>query len=340
MQRSGDMDAPRFAVPSDPDHRVSEHWAPTEDGWALQLTRTRVPRLLDRDRRPVLIVPGYGMNGFIFSFHPAGPSLALHLARAGIEVWVVNLRGHGASRSRSPTAPGPSLRRYAEADLAAAIATVLRETETRQDRVDVLGASLGGSITYAHLALQRDHRVGSMVAMGAPLRFHQVSALLRLPFRSPWLVSRVRVRNTKRIAQLALPIATRLPVLLSLYLNPANVDLRAASDMIRTVEDPHPRVSADIAKWLAASDMILRGVNITNALGTCRVPLLLVVANRDGIVSKPTALSARDAWGGGDVSVMEVGDAQRWYAHADLFVGREAPERVFDPIARWLCAHH
>lgn len=318
------------------EHVASEHWAATDDGWDLHLTRTVVPARFDPARRPVLIVPGYGMNGFIFGYHPSGTSLVLHLARAGHEVWVANLRGQGASRRRSPEAPCPSLRRYAETDLRCALAAVLRETATRADRVDVLGASLGGSITYAHMALERRHRVGSVVAIGSPLRWLDVSALLRLPFRSPRLASLVRVNNTRRLAELALPLATRLPVLLSLYLNAANVDLRAAPEMIRTVEDPHPRVNSDIAKWLAASDMILRGVNVTEALRACDEPLLLVVANKDGIVPQATALSARDAWGGDDVSVLTVGDRQRWYAHADLFVGHRAEEHVFEPIARWL----
>jgi pimeloyl-ACP methyl ester carboxylesterase len=316
---------------------TSEHFPPSDDGWRLHLTRTIAPQHLDRARRPVVIVPGYGMNGFIFGFHPAGTSLVAHLARAGREVWVANLRGQGKSRPRSPEAPCPSLRRYAETDLRTAVDAVLEGTETSADRADVLGASLGGSIAYAHVALERRHRIGALVAIGSPLQWRDVPVLLRIPFRSARLASLVRVRNTHRLAEVALPIATRVPALLSLYLNAANVDLTAASEMIRTVEDPHPRVNSDIAKWMNASDMILRGVNVTDALRAAREPLLVVMANRDGIVPASAALSAQGAWGG-EVDVLRVGDDRRWYAHADLFVGHEAPARVFEPIARWLDA--
>lgn len=315
---------------------TSERFAATDDGWRLHLTRTLVPSRLDRARRPVLIVPGYGMNGFIFGFHPAGTSMVQHLASSGFEVWVANLRRQGRSFPVSGDSPAPSLRRYAETDLRAAIATVLTETETRADRVDVIGASLGGSIGYAHLALEPRHRIGSLVAIGSPLRWVEVPPILRIPFKSPRLAGLLRVSNVKRMAGYALPLATRVPALLSLYLNAANVDLRAAPRMIETVEDPHPRVNADIAKWLAASDMVLRGVNVTDALRACTAPLLIVLANKDGIVPPATALSARDAWGGGDVGVLRVGDSRDWYAHADLFVGREAPARVFEPVAGWL----
>lgn len=316
---------------------TSELFPVTDDGWRLHLTRTSAAGRLDRERRPVVIVPGYGMNGFIFGFHPAGTSLVAHLAGRGHEVWVANLRGQGKSRPRSPESPGPSLRRYAETDLRTAIDAVLKATETRADRVDVLGASLGGSIAYAHLALEPRHRIGALVAIGSPLQWRDVPLLLRIPFRSARVAGLVRIRGTHRMAEVALPIATRLPALLSLYLNAANVDLTAAPEMIRTVEDPHPRVNSDIAKWMRASDMILRGVNVTESLRHAREPLLVVMANRDGIVPASAALSARDAWGA-EVDVLRVGDERRWYAHADLFVGHEAPSSVFDPIARWLDA--
>lgn len=315
---------------------TSEHFPRTADGWRLHLTRTAAPGRLDPARRPVVIVPGYGMNGFIFGFHPRGTSMVRHLAEAGLEVWVANLRGQGASAPLDADAPPPSLRGYAERDLKAAIDAVLERTSTRAERVDVIGASLGGSIAYAHLALDRDPRVGALVTVGSPLRWASVPLVLRLPFRSARVAGLVRVQGVRRLAGLALPVATRVPGLLSLYMNTANVDLTVADQMIQTVEDPHPRVNSDIAKWLNASDMILRGINVTEALAERREPLLIVLANRDGIVPPAAALSVRDAWGGTDLSTLRIGDDERWYAHADLFVGHEAPTQVFEPIRRWL----
>ena len=51
-------------------------------GWRLALTRYRETR--EPKGRPVLIVPGYGMNSFIFSFHPNGPSMVECLAARGL----------------------------------------------------------------------------------------------------------------------------------------------------------------------------------------------------------------------------------------------------------------
>ncbi|MBZ0121298.1 MAG: alpha/beta hydrolase, partial [Sandaracinaceae bacterium] len=273
----------------------------------------------------------------IFGFHPRGTSLVRWLAEAGREVWVANLRAQGRSRAEGRGAGSPSLRSYAEIDLTAAIDEVLASTLTRQERVDVLGCSLGGSIAFAHLALARAPKIGALVAVGSPLRWRNVPAVLRVPFSSPRLAGMLRVSGARSFARVALPLAMKVPSLLSMYANPANIDLEAAPKMTETVEDPHPRVNKDIAKWLGQGDMVLRGVNVTEAMRARREPLLLVVANKDGIVPEATALSPTEVWGG-EVTTLRVGDVEQWYAHADLFVGHEAPQRVFEPITKWLRA--
>jgi hypothetical protein len=76
-----------------------EHFVDNGDGWQLSLFQTWDPARLAPGRNPVLIVPGYGMNSFIFSFHPRGLSLEGYLADAGFEVWRADLRGQ-AHRAR------------------------------------------------------------------------------------------------------------------------------------------------------------------------------------------------------------------------------------------------
>lgn len=310
----------------------------TGDGWQLHLTRWSSPEHLDASARPVVIVPGYGMNAFIFGFHPRGTSLVRHFALAGFEVWTANLRLQGDARPLHRGAGEPSLRSFAEVDLPCAIDAVLAHTRTRATEVSLFGCSLGGAIAYAHLALAKAPKVGALVAVGSPLRWVEVSKLLAVPARAPKLVSLVRTSGNRALARTFLPLLARAPGLLSIYLNAANVDLAHAAEMAKTVEDAHPRTNHDIARWIGARDMILRGVNVTEALAGCALPLMVVYGNRDGIVPERTALSAVDAWGGRDVEVLRVGDDRDWYAHADLFIGNEAPTKVFEPVARWLRA--
>lgn len=316
---------------------ITEHWAPNGDGWLLHLKQTVAPDHLIRGSRPAIIVPGYGMNSFIFGFHPRGTSMERHFALAGLEVWSVNLRRQGASRAASAKPGGPSLRAYADTDIPAVIDAVLAATQTGANKVDLIGASLGGSLVYAHLALLPRSRVGSVVSIGAPLRWTEIHPLLKLAFSSPWLVGRLPFAGTQRMARAVLPLLARTP-LLSIYMNIANVDLSAAEQLTRTVDDPHPRVNRDIALWIKARDLVLGGRNVTMALSTEERPLLVVVSNRDGIVPESSALAAREAWGGSDVDVLRVGDDSTWYAHADLFVGHDSPAAVFQPITDWLLA--
>lgn len=313
-------------------------WADTRDGWSLHLVRAWDPERLDRARRPLLIVPGYGMNGFIFGFHPRGTSLEAHFADAGLEVWTMNLRATGRSRALRDDAPGPTMQRYAVEDVTAAIETALARTGTKETRLDVLGASLGGSITFVHLATVGAARIASVVAIGSPLRWENVPLFLRVPFASRRIAGALRLSGTRRVAEALLPFVRRAPGLLGVYMNASHVDLDAASELVRTVEDPHSAVNRDIAAWMKTRDLVVDGTNVTEAMGRQRIPLLVVLANRDGIVPEAIARTATDAWGGSDVTTLRVGTDDDWYAHADLFVGNDAPARVFTPIADWLRA--
>lgn len=313
-----------------------EHDADTGDGWRLHLKRTYSPAHVDRSRRPVLIIPGYGMNAFIFGFHPGGTSLTRHFALAGFEVWCANLRRQGTSYPVRADAGNPSLRALVEHDMTAAIDTVLHFTSSAAKDVAVVGCSLGGALAYAHLALSRRPRIGALVTMGSPLQWLDVNPLFALPARLPKLLAALRMSGTRRLAATALPILARVPKLLSLYMNAAHVDLSCAAELAKTVEDTHPRINHDIARWMGARDMILGGVNVTNALSEVTVPLLVVIGNRDGIVPERSALSVLDAWGGTDKQVLRVGTENDWYAHADLFIARDAPSVVFEPVAEWL----
>jgi pimeloyl-ACP methyl ester carboxylesterase len=310
----------------------------TPDGWLLEVTRThstvhRAPHL-----PPLLLVPGYGMNGFIFGFHPRGTSMTRSLAERGHEVWTVNLRAQRGSVRLDPSAQDASLEAYALLDLPAAIATVVAATHQTDRRVVVVGCSLGGSLAYAYLAHTPAAPVAAVIAMGAPLRWDDVHPAVRFAFGSPRLVSMVRMRGTESFARAALPLARRVPQLLSPYLNAAQVDLSTGTHMVRTIEDPQPLVNVELAHWIAGRDLVVRGVNVRAGLARVKQPLLVVVSNRDGIVPERASLSVLEAWGGEDVEVLRVGDPRTWWAHADLFVSDGAPEQVFEPLSTWLRA--
>jgi len=314
---------------------ITEQFLRTHDGWSLQLRKTVSPDHLDPSAAPLLIVPGYGMNNFIFGYHPRGTSLERCLAEGGFEVWSMNLRHQGESRPARPRAGAISLHAYATIDVPAAIEHVLAHTRSSATTLTLVGASLGGTISYGYLALHRKTPVRSLVTMGSPLRWDDVHPLVRIALGSPTLAGAIPIRGARPLLRNALPTLQKFPALLGFYMNPDTIDLESVAELTRTVEDPHPAINRDIATWLKSRDLELAGVNITHALRDLELPLLIVLSNRDGMVPEATAMSAASAWGGA-VEVLRVGDERNWFAHANLFVANDARELVFEPMIEWL----
>jgi len=308
------------------------------DGWGLALRRHVDPDALDRSRRPVAILPGYGMNSFIFTYHPEGPSMAEHFARAGFEFWTVDLRAQGDSLPDGGS-PTYRLEDAGLTDLRCVLEFIAGNTASKASKVDVIGCSLGATYAFIHVALEREHRVGALVAIGGPLRYLKMHPAVRLAFSSPLLAGLVPFWGTSLMAELALPLIAGLaPTLISLYLRAENVNLQKAQVLVRTVEDPVPAVNAQIARWLRTKDLVIDGRNVTDELARFRGPFLCLYGNADGIVPKETAMSAFAHVGSEVRDVVVLGDDQVKMAHADVYVSRYSHDALFQPIVEWLAS--
>lgn len=311
-------------------------WLTTSDGWRLDLVRFVDPGRHDPARRPLLLVPGYCMNSFILSFHPRGISLVEYLTRAGYEVWTSDLRGQGDAQPPSGGAAEVGFRAIAQIDLPAVLDRVQADTASRADGVDAIGCSLGGTYLFAYLAHHpHSHPIRALVGMGAPLEWRKAHPLLTVAFASPRLAGRLRVSGTRRMARVALPVAKRVPRLLDLYMNTAHIDLSQADVLTQTVDDPHPRLNRQIARWVKQRSLRVAGLDVAAALGATALPYLGIYANADGIVPPETARSAIDVFGA-RATGLEVGDDDVWFAHADMFINDQAEQRVFGPLVDWL----
>lgn len=316
----------------------SQQWADNGQGWELSLVRHADPALLDADRRPVVLVPGYGMNTFIFDWHPQGQSMVKTLAEAGFEVWTAELRSQGRSRTLCPDAAAPTLLAYAEEDLPAVVDHVLAHTRTRTDKVTLVGASLGGTLTYLYVGLHTHHRVGGVIAIGTPMRWVDRHPLVRLGFVSRRLAGAVPLHGIRELARYGLPLLLRMPWALAMYMNADHVDPAHASILSRGVDDPHSLLNRDLATWMKRRDLRARQHDLAAALAEVDLPLLAIYANRDGVVPPTTARSVQEVWGG-PIELLEVGTDDDWYAHADLFIAPDSPTEVFAPMVDWLRRH-
>ncbi|MGC4120383.1 MAG: alpha/beta fold hydrolase [Myxococcales bacterium] len=320
--------------------RTVRHLVPNDDGWLLALNQTWEPARLVRKRRPVVIVPGYGMNSFIYSYHPSGVSLEGFLAEAGLEVWRADLRAQGSS-VRVGGGDDYAIEDLALTDLGAASKGILERTHTKADRLDMLGGSLGGTLVLAHVAMRQEHRVTTIVCMGSPVRWEKVHPVLKVASLAPAVVGMLPFRGTRKLATVALPLLARYtPWLLSIYMNPEITDTSAAKEMARTVEDPNRHVNRQIARWVREKDLVLGTVNLSKAVERVTNPLLVVLATGDGIVPPETAAWPYHHSGAKAKKLVEVGSQTVAMAHADMFVSRHAHERVFAPIRDWILEQH
>ncbi|MCK6504610.1 alpha/beta hydrolase [Myxococcota bacterium] len=319
--------------------RIDRRLVDNGEGWQLELQRYHVEGALDRSRRPLLMIPGYAMNTFILGFHPTDRSMVEHLAHDGFEVWTANLRGQGGSVRGGRTARRYGMGELALVDLPRVLAAVRSDSASAHAIVDLVGCSLGASLVYAYLAHHPDdHGVGAVIAIGGPLRWVQVHPALALAFKSPRLAGMIPVVGTRALARRALPLVRHVPPLLSIYMNARRVDLSRPDLLVNTVDDPVPYINRQVARWVRDRDLVVRGLNVTEGMRRVDLPVLVVLANRDGIVPAATARSVADLLPEHRVTVLEVGEGDRWYAHADLFIGAEARREVFEPMAAWLRA--
>jgi pimeloyl-ACP methyl ester carboxylesterase len=346
----------------------------TPDGWTLQLRRAlRGGRAAAGP--PVLLVHGYGMNASIFGFHPRGPSFLEHLYEAGLDPWTVDLRGTSTSIGPSQTPVGPSraasgpsraapdpsqtpvgpsraasgpsraasgpsravtLEEQAHIDLPAVLGHIAAATGS--ERVHAIGCSLGGALLYAHVGRDADHRVDRLVTMGSPLVWQDLSLPLRVFKRLGHVLGAVPLRGTRSAARAALPILARVaPDLLAFYLNPRLTFTGPAGALAATVEDPQPHINQALAAWMNTGHLTLDGHDVTAGLASFARPLMVVLAEGDGVVP-PAASAAAATATAGPTRLLRVTHPEHRVSHVDLFIGDHVHDAVYAPVAAWLTA--
>jgi pimeloyl-ACP methyl ester carboxylesterase len=305
------------------------------DGWNLKIRRTTLPLKLSRKKRPILLIPGYGMNAFILGYHPTGLPMEDFLASEGFEVWSVNLRGQGDSEMIHGNNV-ITLRDLGVTDLSAAIHLILRKTRTRAKKVDLIGCSLGGTVAYVHLALVKKNHVGSVVAIGAPLRWEKTHPMLKLMALSPTLMRYLPITNVRNMAKKLAPIVMQFPSIIKLYLHPEFISQDHIDTMLNVVDDPNRFLNEEIARWVQNKDLIINRKNLTREMRKVKNAFLCLMGNEDGIVPADTALSAFEVMGSQKKEILVVGDDHVKFAHADMFISDYAQEMVFAPMATWL----
>jgi pimeloyl-ACP methyl ester carboxylesterase len=309
----------RLAAPTREDEVLQ---ASTRDGWTLYLGRRR-PRAPPRTP-PVLLVHGIAMNRQAFDFGVERYSVAAFLSRAGFDCFTLDLRGHGRSRR----GPGRrwTLDTYLREDLPAAFDAI--RAATGEEQVLYVGHSQGAILGMAACGLHPT-RIAGLVALAGPAHYHAQPRLARL----------VRLRHLglgRFLRELALMTAPFSgvwhPPLLDLAVDRRNVDPAVYRRLLaRGRVDLQRGVLGQFAAVARVDSLRSAGgaVGDRALLPTCRQPALFVSGEKDGIAPPEVVEASCRDWGGPKRHA-RIGHG---YGHADVLIGRGAPEIVF-PVLR------
>jgi alpha-beta hydrolase superfamily lysophospholipase len=306
---------------------------PTDDGASIALGRYH-PRGERRYAEPVILCHGLGANRFHLDFDERY-SLARHLARAGFEAWVLELRGRGLA--------GPcgdfTFDDQAEHDVRCAVRTVL---STGAKEVLWVGHSKGGLTLYAHLARNPQAPVRAAAVLGSPFTF-AVQPGLRLFIQRVEPLLRLKVLPTRRITSIAVLGAPPGPI--SRYMMLAsNMEPEVIKRAMANVPaDIAGGVGRQFARWISTNAFTSHdgSFDYRPPLAGVRIPFLLLAGSRD-LLAPPMAVARAKEHLGGPVKLVVAGKAHGFaedYGHADLVLGRRSPDEIFPLVETFLSAH-
>lgn len=318
-----------------------------DDGWPLALVHYPIPPGVTPRALPVLLCHGLGSNHNSLDLEYGG-SLARFLAGEGFDVWALDLRHHGESRTRPKGGEKISavgFDDYVRHDAPAAVAFV--RAQTGAPSVVWVGHSMGGMIGYGHLGRTGDASgVAALVAIASPGSMHE-EGLVRFIATAAGVTTilpQVHGRALSR-AHAAVFGGWMEWHYDNLVYNRVNLTPLERKLLIGTaVENLTRRESKQFRGWMKHGGFVSADGKDDYAanLAKITVPALLVSGTADRLVPSPNVQFVMERLGSLDKTHRlfgrSQGDAHDW-GHVDLIAGKLAAKEVWPEIGAWLLAH-
>ncbi len=305
----------------------------------VRLAMTR-KRLVDKPTEgALLLIHGYGQNRYVWSL-PAR-SFANYLAAAGLDVFSLDLRGHGRSRHMGAHPP-KNVAEYVREDVPAAIEQVLKLSG--HDSVFLMGHSLGGLISYA-AAPAFERQVAGIVTLGSPYHFTRGSRFLSLVGSTMLIADRAL-----ELGQAAVPLklfgeGMRLArVFVESPIFPLPIRGYAPRSMEPRVLGQHMSLAMDIGSLAVIRAMFLRAAEARStrhrlgvlygfaaAFEALELPLLVIAGSVDGLAPPEAVRPAYERSNSPDKTYRTFPRG-----HIDLLVGRDTPLTIWPLVLSWL----
>lgn len=311
----------------------------------LVVTGGRVPLAMVRKRlavngggtrAPILLVHGFGQNRY--AWHLPARSMANHLARAGYDVFNLDLRGHGRSRHLGART-AQSFDDYVSEDLPTAIDEIRLHTGDRP--LFLVGHSLGGLVCYAATP-KLEGAVSGITAIASPYHFSRGS----LPLSA--IAVFVEVLRRARFPQLPLPVPmsqlgfvfrnTRRFVESPLY--PLPFRGWHAGSVEPHILEQHLNLAFDgagleelrsIFEWGGQKRFGGHAADYVERFESLDLPLLVLSGLKDDLAPPASVRPAFERSRSRDKTYRTIS-----LGHIDLLVGRDAPYSTWSLVNNWL----
>jgi polyhydroxyalkanoate synthase len=311
------------------------HWVQTEDSAWVALHHKP-----EGDGPAVLLVHGISSNHVSWDLDD-DRSLVNSLIAAGMDPWVLDLRGHGVAEH------GPHKKRqkrnwsvddYGRFDVPAALEFV-RE-KTGQERVHFVGHSMGGMVAAVALSVQPDLPLRRMVVLGTPMDFSDPDPA------SGWIL---RFANWGGLffGALPSPLAARIharfgspfPVDEMLF---SDISSPAREDMYEAIVSP--LFAGELSQLLSVTK---QGVfsdetghsHYLKALENVRIPTRVIAGRGDRVAPPDRVYGFFSGLKNAEKDFVIAGKATGFsvdYGHLDLPLGDNAEKEIFPLVVEWL----
>lgn len=312
-----------------------------ETGMPLAMVRKRRADLTET-RAPIVLIHGYGQNRY--AWHLPARSFSAYLARAGFDVFNLELRGHGRSRHLGSRRPADASE-FVREDVPAALAEVRRLSGERG--IYLIGHSLGGLVSYASAATYPE-LVAGLVSIGSPYHFARGSrtlttlgdALLAIDRRVPLGNGMVPLKHWGEAMRLArVFVESPLFPLPIRGFSPGSMDpLILSQHMSLAMDQGSVTVLRNL--FLNAAEARRGGHRLSGLSGFARafegldLPLLVIAGSKDDLAPPASVEPAFDRSRSHDKTY-------RVYprGHLDLIVGNDSPLTIWPLVETWLATH-
>lgn len=288
---------------------------------------------------PVLLVHGYGQNRY--AWHLPARSFSNYLARAGFDVFNLDLRGHGRSRhlgERRPT----HVADYVREDVPAAVGEVSRISGGR--RIYYIGHSMGGLIGYA-AASTLGSAIAGVTTLGSPYHFARGSwALTALGDAMLALDRRVPVAHLAPGLKPLGETMRLLRVFIESPIFPLPIRGFDAGSMEPAVLGQHMSLAMDNGSVAVLRSLFLGAVEqrrsghrlgglhgYAGAFEHLDLPLLIIAGTKDDLAPPASVRPAYELSASRDKTYRAFPRG-----HIDLLVGRDTPRTIWPLIEAWL----